>query len=244
MIRTATVCCILAGGLFLSVPPVAANPAPTPVVKKPAKEKPKLPTTKEEFEELAKVGPPPPWVPYNRQPPCRVEHIDATVVDVSDEWIEVRVKDKKETVKYPAHTLLVTGAVCHWETDSHCYLLDDVKKGDEIVFGAGTADKVKGEECFYFSIRRRPDGVIPSSRKPSEPNPYHKRRQREVDYEDRGEYTPEELQDHEDAKAYRARRGLPPPPPLPERKPRAKPADEPKKDEPKAKPPEKKDDKK
>lgn len=224
-------------GVALAADLCAVKPPP-PRDETPAEWKPKLPTTKAEFEKLAKEGPRAPWLPYSNQSPCKVDQIDATVVDVSDEWIEVRVKGKKETVKYPAHALLVSGGVCHWETDCDCYLLDDVKKGDEVVVAVGTADKEKGPECFYVTIRRRPDGVIPPSRKPSL-SPYHKERQRQLDYEDRGEYTPEELRDYEEAKEYRTRKGLPPPPPLPERKPRAKPTDEPKKDEPKKEEPKK-----
>jgi hypothetical protein len=198
-------------------------------------EAPKRPTTKEEFAKLAKQYPLPPWEPYTGHSPCPVDPIHGTVVGVSDEWIEVRVKDKKEALRYPAHELLVSGAVCHWETDTRCYLLDDVRKGDEVVLGVGTADKEKGEECFYLSIRRRPDGVIPASRKPTVGNPYHTRRQREVEYEDKGEYPPEVLQAHEDKVRFCQERGLTIPPPLPPRTPRAKPTEEPKKDDPKKK---------
>jgi hypothetical protein len=200
-------------------PPVHTTP---PDKENSEKERPKLPTTMKEFAALAKDGPIPPWYPYTGHSPIPVDHIDAIVVKVSDVSIEVRVKDKKETVKYPAHTLLATGAVCHWESDSLCYLLDDVKKGDEVVLGVGVEDKMKGSECLYLTIRRRPGGVIPPSRKPDLPKPYHEERQRAVEYEDRGEYTPEELKDHEFVVQFSKEKGLPPPPDLPMRKPRVK----------------------
>lgn len=234
MTRIAAVCCALVIGTAPAADPPVVKPPPPPDGK-PAKEKPKLPTTKEEFAALAKAGPHPPWYPSTGKSPVDREHIKATVVDVSDEWIEVQVEGKKGVVRYPAHELLASGAVCHWQSDSSCYLLADVKKGDEVVLAVGTVDKNKGEECFFLSIRWRAGGKIPPSRKPSEPNPYHERRQREVEYEDKGEYTPEELQSHEDKKRFCAEKGLPPPPDLPPRKPRAKPADEPKKDEAKKK---------
>ena len=59
------------------------------------------------------------------------ERITGTVVAVSREFIEIRPEGKGETVKYPPHTLLDTGAVCHWETESCCYLLDDGAGGQK-----------------------------------------------------------------------------------------------------------------
>ena len=110
-----------------------------------------------------------------------------------------------------------SGAVCHWEHDPRCYLLDDVKKGDWVRLGVGTADKdkEKGEECFYLSIRKRPGGEVPASRKPCDFDPYHLYRQRQNEYDERGEYPPEELElyrkmQREDAKEGRVRAPLPP----------------------------------
>lgn len=150
---------------------------PEKVVGGDKKDEPKRPTTKEEFAALAKEGPKPPW----RLTSFNEEILDGSVVDVSRESIEIQLKGKKETAKYPPHTLLDTGAVCHWQFDSQCYLLDDVKKGDVVVLSVGTVDKEKGPECFWLSIRERPGGVVPPSRKPSFPKAYHLEQQKEIE---------------------------------------------------------------
>jgi hypothetical protein len=186
------------------------------------KEKAKRPTTPEEFEALAKEGPKPPWMPFANQTPVRVNNIDGTVMKVTTESIKIRLKGSDDTATFPPHSLLATGAVCHWEHDATCYLLDDVKVGDEVILGIGTVGKGK-PECFYLSIRWRPEEKVPASRKPSEPNPYHKRQQYQNEYDDRGEHTPEELRTHEEKKQFCEKRGLPPPPPLKPKTPRAKP---------------------
>lgn len=197
---------------FAADPPASEKPVAT-------KNKPR-PTTVEEFAALAKEGPLPPWQSFRGHPEVDVQRVTGTVVGVSAEAIEVRPKGEKEAMKYPAHTLLRTGAVCHWQTDSNCYLLDDVQKGDEVMVAYGTVDKEKGPECFYLKIRRRPGGVIPASRKPSEGKEYHVRRQKEVEYEEKGELTPQDIKDYEEKKKLYEKRGLPTPlPPLPPEKP-------------------------
>jgi hypothetical protein len=218
---------MMGGCLATAAEPSVKAPPP----EAPAEEKRKLkrPTTKEEFAALAKEGPLPPWLPTNGPGGVMEKLLDATVVSVTDQAIEVEVAGRKGSTTYPAHELLVSGGLCHWESDSHCYLLDDVKKGDEVLMGVGTVDKKRGEECFYVSIRRRPGGEVPESRKPSKVNPYHLSRQREVEYEDRGEYTPERLAAYEMVRAFRESKGLPPPPPLPKLEPRVKPEEKPKK---------------
>lgn len=192
---------MLAGicGLRAADPPAAPMPkattTPDQKAEKQDKQEDKRPTTREEFAALAKAGPKPPWIPFGPgHKMVRDEMIDGTVMAVSREAIEIRPWGKKETVKYPPHTLLDTGAVCHWETDAQCYLLDDVKKGDEVLLGFGTVDKEKGEECFYVRIRKRPGGVIPPSRKPSELLPYHRDTQAEIDHFEKGTPLPEHLQ--------------------------------------------------
>ena len=182
-------------------------------------------TTVADFAAQAKRGPLPPWLPVNGSGGVAVTALDATVVAVTVDSIEVQIAGGDKSVTYQAHCLLVSGAVCHWEWDSHCYLLDDLQKGDEVILGVGkadAADKTRGQECFYMTIRRRPGGEIPPSRKPSKTHPYHVSRQREVDYEDRGEYTPERLKAYELVKSLNEKDGLPPPPPLPKLMPRVK----------------------
>lgn len=201
--------------------------APAPVTKKtdmPVADAKKRPTTKEEFAALAKELPIPPWIP-GPGPQNRVldRRVFGTVIAVSAESIEVLPKGEKKTVKFPPHAHLATGAICHYEWDSTCYLLDDVQEGDEVMVGYGVVDKEKGPECFYVSIRQRPGDVVPPSRKPSKTNPYHLSRQRTLDYEARGEYTPEELKAHAEKQKLAAEKGLPPPPPLPPLKPTADP---------------------
>jgi len=173
------------------------------------KEKAVRPTTKEEFAALAKDGPKPPWLPFTGQQRVLDERIRGTVVEVSADAIEVRPKGKKETVKFPPHVLLATGAVCHWETDSTCYLLDDVQKGDFVLVSYGTVDKEKGPECFYVSIQERPGGVVPPSRKPSDTKPYHLDREYELFYERKGEKTPEALKSAEEKRKFLVERGVP-----------------------------------
>lgn len=216
---------LFAGGTALPDDPQPATKTADTGSKPKADGKPR-PTTVEEFAALAKDGPLPPWQSFTSQLAVKVSKVYGTVVEVSADSIEVRPRGGKETVKYPPHVLLATGAVCHWETDSRCYLLDDVQKGDEVMLGVGTADEKKGDECFFLSIQRRPGGVIPASRKPSEPKPYHLRRQRELDYEAKGENTPEDIKDDIEKRKLHAEKGLPPPPPL---QPPVKPMDDPKK---------------
>lgn len=219
MLRLSLFTAFLLGGVAMSADPPA----------KPDKnqEKAKRPTTKEEFEALAKAGPKPPWIPFAEQTRVNAEYIDGTVLAVSEKIIKIRLKGKDDTATFPPHALLASGAVCHWEGDSHSYLLDDVKVGDEVMLAVGTVDKTKGVECFFLSIRWRPNAKVPASRNPSEPNPYHKRRQYQNEYDDRGEHTPEELQAHEDEKRSNMKRGLPPPRPLVPKVPRAKPPESP-----------------
>ena len=165
---------LAAAALALAAAAVAADP--------PKAEAKTRPTTKEEFAALAKENPMPRWLPYKNNPKrVAVKHVHGTVVDVGEEFIEIVPKGQQKAVTYPAHVLLATGAVCHWLTDSECYLLDDVRKGDEVVLGVGTVEKEVGEECFYLTIRKRPGGVIPASRKPREHKPYHLERQAEID---------------------------------------------------------------
>ncbi|MEO2090891.1 MAG: hypothetical protein ABGY75_15535 [Gemmataceae bacterium] len=182
-----------------------------------AKEKASRPTTNEEFAALAKEGPRPPWMPFSGVGHKMVtgEIIHGTVVEVSADAVEIRPKGKKETVKFPPHALLATGAVCHWETDCDCYLLDDVQKGDLVILRVGKVDKVKGAECFHIRIHERPGGVVPPSRKPSDTNPYHLQREYELFWERQGLKTPEELKTLADKMKFRAERGqLPPLPPV------------------------------
>lgn len=178
-----------------------------------SKEKAARPTTKEEFAALAKEGPKPPWRPFSGVGHKRVreELLDGTVVAVSADVIEVRPKGKKETVKFPPHALLATGAVCHWEHDSTCYLLDDVQKGDVVVVAYGTVDKVKGPECFYLCIRERPGGVVPPSRKPSDTRPYHLEREYELFFERQGLKTPEEEKTAAEKRRFLLSKGITPP---------------------------------
>lgn len=206
----ALVSAILAG--FSALP---SQPQPTTIksVEKQASPAKKRPTTKEEFAELAKEHPSPPWFPYPGRNRVNDDRVYGTVVEVSADSIEVRPFGKKETVKYPPHVLLATGAVCHWLLDDGCYLLDDVKKGDEVMLGVGTVDKEKGAECFYVSITKRSGDVVPPSRKLSS-KPYHLSQQRRLDFEAKGEFTPEELKDYAEKQKLYAEKGLPPPPPL------------------------------
>jgi len=214
--RVGVLTVLLAGPLCLRAadPPAVPKTAPPADRKadKQEKDEEKRPTTKEEFAALAKAGPRPPWLPFGPgHNMVRDETIDGTVVAVSRAAIEIRPWGKKETVKYPPHTLLDTGAVCHWETDSHCYLLDDVQKGDEVMLGVGTVDKEKGEECFYVRIRKRPGGVIPPSRKPSERLPYHRDTQAEIDHFEKGTPLPEHLQPKTTSNGRPLPPSLPPP---------------------------------
>ena len=113
-----------------------------------------------------------------------------------------------------------SGAVCHWETDSRCYLLDDVQRGDVVTLGVGTVDKYVGVECLYVTIRERPGGVMPPSRKPSDTKPYHIQREYELYYERKGEKTPEELKTAEEKRKFLLEKGvkLPPAGELPPKK--------------------------
>lgn len=189
---------LFAASLVRSADPPVAKPPGGPTEKtvdEARKEEPRRPTTKEDFAALAKQGPNPPWMPFIGQKRVTVQAIDGTVAEVSRETIEIQLRGKKETAKYPPHTLLDTGAVCHWETESGCYLLDDVKKGDIVVLRVGTVDKEKGPECFTVTIRERPGGVVPASRKPSYPKPYHVERQNAIDDARNGITRPEKQPD-------------------------------------------------
>ena len=159
---------------------------------------------------MAKDGPKPPWMPFGGGHKMVLDDkVDGTVVNVSADSVEILPKGKKETMKFPPHTLLATGAVCHWQRDSTCYLLDDVQKGDVVMVAYGTVDKEKGPECFYIKIRERPGGAVPCSRKPSDTKPYHLEREYELFYERRGEKTPEELKTAEEKRQFLLRKGVP-----------------------------------
>ncbi|MCU0702916.1 MAG: hypothetical protein MUF18_02880 [Fimbriiglobus sp.] len=175
------VTCLTVGSAEAADPPAEKSPLPTKS-DKPDESRPKRPTSKEEFAALAKEGPLPPWQPALGRSRVHDQRIDGTVVDVSADFIEIRLKDKNETVKYPAYTLLITGAVCHWQTDCDCYLLDDVKKGDVVIVGVGIPEMGADTHCFFVSIRERPGGKVPASRKPSEYNLYHIDQEKELAY--------------------------------------------------------------
>jgi hypothetical protein len=149
----------------------------------PKEEKAKRPTTKEEFAALAKQYPLPPWMPVQGRDSIKDNRMTGTVVSVSAEHIEVLPEGKKEAVKMPPHVLLASGAICHYETDAKCYLLDDVQKGDVVYIIYGTADQEKGLECFTMSILERPGGTIPPSRKlsPCRSHQWHIVRQAQLD---------------------------------------------------------------
>jgi hypothetical protein len=174
---------------------VAVHAADPPADKKAAKESPPLPTTEKEFAELAKDLPLPPWHlagPNHRRVESRF--VFGTVVDVRADFIEVQPHGKKEAVKYPPHVLLATGAVCHYESDALCYLLADVKKGDDVGVRVGTVDEEKGPEAFCIRVNKRPGDVVPASRKPSGDFPYHVNQQARNDHEEKGTPLPERMQ--------------------------------------------------
>ena len=152
---------------------------------------------------MAKWGSLPPWHSFSPQVkakwgPYKYVHggkVDGVVVDVSakEEFIEIRKKGEEGTVKYPAHYLLASGRVVAWESDGNSYLLEDVKKGDEVGLCVGTVDQDRGEECFYIRIRKRPDGRVPPPRKLTSVRLYHLDRQAEIDHAEKGTPLPEHL---------------------------------------------------
>lgn len=74
------------------------------------------------------------------------------------------------------------------------YRRDDAKVGDRIEYTSMIIDGK--EECISFSIRRRPGGLVPSSRFEIDEkikNGHHKRMQVEQDYEERGTPIPDKL---------------------------------------------------
>src|SRR5262249_35503361 len=125
----------------------------------------------------AKKHPQPPWMPFRNRSAVNIDLIDGIVVDVGVDFLEIREVGKQDAKRYTPHVLLSSGAVCHWETDCWCYLLDDVKKNDNVTIVIGIADKKVGVECFCLSINKRPGDVVPSSRKPDKTQPYHLKQQ-------------------------------------------------------------------
>jgi hypothetical protein len=159
--------------------------------------KPPSRQAKEWGEFIERWGPPPPWEdfgPLVNHTRVDSEHWEGTVVTIDPAFIEVRKKGEREGVKYPAHYLLSSGRVVPWVSDLDAYLLDDVKKGDEVLIKVGTADKEKGEECFTVRILKRPGGTVPAPRKLTNLRLYHRDRQAEIDHEEKGTPLPEHLQ--------------------------------------------------
>jgi hypothetical protein len=139
-------------------------------------------------------GPRPPWQVY-RSPHRTVECLrwDGTVLAVSDRSIEVLRDVDDKPIRYPAHFLLATGRVLAWEMESQCFLLEDVKVGDQVIVAVGTEDEGRGEECFLVSIRRRPGGKIPPSRTQTQLHPYHVQQQAKIDLIEKGTPLPDYL---------------------------------------------------
>lgn len=128
-------------------------------------------------------------------PPLREHRIDGTVLDVSDKFIEVKPKDGGEVKKFTPHTLLATGRLPIWErSDCRCYMLEDVRKGDEVSVGFGTVVPADGEQAFFVMILKRPGGKLPPTRKITLDHPYHTDQQAINDYEEFGTPLPKHLQ--------------------------------------------------
>jgi hypothetical protein len=177
---TRSLCLPMIAILIASLHLPAADPPAKPATDKPAakgeKPKAKLPTTKAEFKAVAEKLPRPPWIADDSgRQEAEDRGVWGVVVRATADNITIRPDGEKEDVTYPAHILLVTGAVCHWEDDPDCYLLPDVRKGDEVRLTVGTVDKDVGMECFCITIRKRPGGEVPPSRKPEGDEPWHVR---------------------------------------------------------------------
>lgn len=142
---------------------------------------------------LNEWGPYPPWLPHSKRPPVECNSRTGCVTSVSDKFLEIRDESTTEVIKLPPHHLLATGRVVVWESDPFCYLLSDVKKGDIVRIRSGTVDPEKGEELFWVSIRKRPGGRVPPTRKITRSCFYHLDQQAKIDHEEKGTPLPERL---------------------------------------------------
>lgn len=138
-------------------------------------------------------GPVPPWLPGpdGGRRYLKDVRIEGVVTGVTKGYVEVLGSGATAPVRYPPHEALASGRILLYETERWSYLLDDVKVGDELTVGTGKI----GDTTFslYLSIRRRPGGKVPMSRKPSEHEPYHERQQAKIDTEKKPDQTPERL---------------------------------------------------
>lgn len=144
---------------------------------------PYLPRTKEETDIYDQWGPFPPWLPFGKQSRVTDHKVEGVVTDADEKSITITVKGWAESFKYPAHILLLTGRVVHWESEKNCYLLADVKEGDEVTLGIGTV--VEDDECFYIRIRKRSGGEVPPARKAPSGDPYHRKQQDKNNLDDK-----------------------------------------------------------
>ncbi len=152
--------------------------------------KPPNKLTREEIKKLR--GDFPPWTTDGPDSIALVRK-SGTVMAVGKDFIEVRAVGETEAVRYLAHEILSSGRIIYWEPDGYCYLLGDVKVGDEVGMGTGTLRDTNF--ALFVCITRRPGGKIPPSRNPDESRPYHEYRQARIDYKEKGIPIPEHLRD-------------------------------------------------
>jgi hypothetical protein len=149
------------------------------------------PLTDEELQKLK--GPIPPWIPAAHGRDVNDVRKEGKVVATAKDSITILVDGEKNPTKYLAHEVLNSGRIIYWEGDPTCYLLEDVKVGDEVSVGTGTIKDTTF--ALYISILKRPEGKIPPSRNPNTSQPWHEWKQARIDLEEKGTPIPEHLQD-------------------------------------------------
>lgn len=164
------------------------------------KKRPQL--TEDEIKKLK--GPIPPWIPAAHGRDVNDIRNEGKVVAVAKDSITILVDGEKNPTKYPAHEALNSGRVIYWEGDPTCYLLEDVKVGDEVSVGTGTIKDTTF--ALYISIRKRPDGKIPPSRNPNTNQPWHELMQARIDFKEKGIPIPEHLLDSEERARLKAQK--------------------------------------
>lgn len=116
--------------------------------------------------------------------------VGGAVLAVTKDSILLSPEGQKPTT-YPAHDRLAAGTVHKMAREARSYRLADVKAGDFVRLD--TIVENKQTFCVAIQIWERPNGLVPAGQVDDKVNPYHKVRNADIAFRDKGTPVPEHL---------------------------------------------------